>query len=61
MHDLVLIIEVLGEATCWNILDFPLKDLRYRVAHLLENVQEEHELVLSLLAVGHILVQLIDG
>ena len=61
MHHLVLVIEVLGESARRHILDLPFKDFRDGVAHLLENVEEEHELVLSLLAVRHVLVELVDG
>ena len=61
MHDFVLIIEILGESTSWNILDLPLKHFRDWIAHLLEDVQEEHKFVLPLLAICHVLCHLING
>lgn len=61
MHHFILVIEVLRETACRHILDFSLKDFRDGVSHLLEDVKEEHEFVLALLPVRHVLVEFVDG
>ena len=61
MHLIVLIVEILAETRCWDILNLALEDLRDWIAHLLQDVKEEHQFVLTLLAVGHVLIELIDG
>ena len=60
MHHLVLVIKVLGEAARRHILDLTFEHLADGVSHLLEDVQEEHQLVLSLLPIRHVLVEFID-
>ena len=60
MHHFVLIVEILGEPTCRYIFYLSFEYFRDGVAHLLENVQEEHELVFSLLTIRHVFVELID-
>ena len=60
MHHLVFIIKVLGESTCGYVLNLTFKDFRYGIAHLLQDVQEEHKLVLSLLAICHVFSQLFN-
>ena len=59
MHDFVLVVEVFGESTGWYIFDLAFEDLRDRVPHLLQDVKEEHQLVLSLFTVGHVFVKLV--
>ena len=61
MHLVILVIEVLGEARGWHVFNFALEDFRDGVAHLLEDVQEEHQFVLTLLTVRHVFVELVDG
>ena len=61
MHNFILIIKVLGEATRRHVFYLTFKHLRDWIAHLLENVEEEHELVFSLFTVGHVLVELINS
>ena len=61
MHDLVLVVEVLREATRGDILDLPLEHFGNGITHLLQNVQEEHQLVLSLLAIRHVLIELVNS
>ena len=61
MHLIVLIVEILAETRCWDILNLALKDLRDRVAHLLQDVEEEHQFVFTLLAIGHVIIELING
>lgn len=61
MHHFVLVVKILGETAGRHVFDFPLENLRDWVAHLLEDVEEEHEFVLALLAVRHVFVQLVYG
>ena len=61
MHNFILIIEILWKSTCRHIFDFPLKHLRDRIAHLLQNIQKEHELILPLFAISHVFIQFLDS
>lgn len=60
MHHLVLIIEVFGKAAGWNIFDLALEHFTDGVSHLLQDVQEEHELVFSLLSIRHVFIELVN-
>ena len=60
MHHFVLIIEVFGEAACGNVFDLALEHFADGVSHLLQDVQEEHELVLSLLSICHVFIELVN-
>ena len=60
MHNLVLVVEVFGKAARWNIFDLTLEHFTDGVSHLLQDVQEEHELVFSLLTIRHVFIELVN-
>lgn len=61
VHNLVFIVKILREASRGHVLDLSFEDFGDGVAHLLEDVEEEHEFVLALLTVRHVIIQIVNA